>query len=145
MDNEPVLFYGGQCGCFSNMSSYAVEIDGKVFMTSEHAYQYAKFSDTGIQEEIFNARSGYDAKMIALVNKSLTPTDWAERSLKVMESILRKKLAQHPHIKEKLLETGNRDIIESSPTDAFWGWGPDKKGLNHHGKIWVKLRSELQN
>lgn len=143
MENEPVLFYGGQWGCFSNMSSYAIEIDGKVFMTSEHAYQYEKFSDETIKEKILNARSGYDAKMIALENKSLVIPNWNEKSLETMENILRKKLNQHNHIKDKLLETGNRDIIEASPTDAFWGWGPDKNGKNHHGKIWMKLRSEL--
>lgn len=60
-----------------------------------------------------------------------------------MENILRKKLEQHPHVKEKLLETGDREIIEASPTDGFWGCGPDKIGENHHGKIWMKLRSEL--
>lgn len=143
MEKEPVLFYGGQWGCFSNMSSYAVEMDGKVFMTSEHAYQYSKFSDESIKEKILMARSGYGAKMIALENKSLVAPNWSSMSLEVMENILRKKLEQHPHIKEKLLETGDREIIEASPSDAFWGWGPDKNGLNHHGKIWMKLRGEL--
>ncbi len=143
MEKEPVLFYGGQWGCFSNMSSYAVEIDGKLFMTSEHAYQYSKFTDESIKEKILMARSGYDAKMIALENKSSVAPNWSSVSLEVMENILRKKLEQHPHIKEKLLETGDRGIIEASPTDGFWGWGPDKTGENHHGKIWMKLRSEL--
>jgi ribA/ribD-fused uncharacterized protein len=144
MEHEPILFYGGKWGCFSNMSSYAVELDGKVFMTSEHAYQYSKFTDEEVKNKIFNARSGYDAKMIALENKSLTMTNWTEQSLEVMEKILRAKLAQHPHIREKLLETGDNEIIEASPTDAFWGWGPDKTGENHHGKIWMKLRSEIR-
>jgi ribA/ribD-fused uncharacterized protein len=143
MEKELILFYGGQWGCFSNMSSYAVEIDGKVFMTSEHVYQYSKFTDEEVRNKIFSARSGYDAKMIALENKSLTIPNWHEKSLDTMEMILRKKLDQHPHIKDKLLETGNREIIEASPTDAFWGWGSDKKGENHHGKIWMKLRSEI--
>jgi ribA/ribD-fused uncharacterized protein len=120
-----------------------VEIDGKIFMTSEHAYQYEKFSDPVIKEKILNARSGYDAKIIAVENKHLVVPNWREKSLQIMEQILRKKLEQHHHIKKKLLETGNREIIESSPTDAFWGWGPDKNGENHHGKIWMKLRSEL--
>jgi hypothetical protein len=145
MGNEPVLFYGGQWGCFSNMSSYAVEMEGILFMTSEHAYQYSKFSDADIKEKIKNARSGYEAKMIAVENADLISLDWNERSLEVMEQILRLKLAQHPHIKDKLIETGDRDIIEASPTDSFWGWGSDKKGENHHGKIWMKLRKELLN
>jgi predicted NAD-dependent protein-ADP-ribosyltransferase YbiA (DUF1768 family) len=62
-----------------------------------------------------------------------------------MERILRAKLDQHPHIKKKLIETGNRDIIEASKDDEFWGWGPNKTGQNNHGKIWMKLREELKN
>ena len=144
MEKEPVLFYGGKWGVFSNMSSYAVEIDGILFMTSEHAYQYAKFFDPEIKEKIKNARSGYDAQMIGKENNNKAVSNWHEINVGVMENILRKKLEQHPHIKERLLETGDRDIIESSPFDAFWGWGPEKKGQNQHGKLWMKLREEIK-
>ncbi len=143
MEKEPVLFYGGQWGCFSNMASYAVEIEGTIFMTSEHAYQYAKFSDSEIKEKILSARSGYEAKKIASENAHKVLENWQDISIQTMEGILRKKLEQHPHIKDKLMETRDREIIESSPTDAFWGWGPEKTGSNHHGKIWMKLRVEL--
>ncbi len=40
------------------------------------------------------------------------------------------------------METGDRELIESSPIDSFWGWGPNKDGQNHLGKIWMKLRDE---
>jgi ribA/ribD-fused uncharacterized protein len=63
--------------------------------------------------------------------------------LGVMEEIIRAKLSQHPHIKKKLLQTGDKEIIENSKDDYFWGWGADQSGLNHHGKIWMKLRKEL--
>ncbi len=143
MKDEPVLFLGGGYNCFSNLSSYSVEIDGMLFMTSEHAYQSAKFFDTLTKVKIINARSGYDAKMIAEENiKDINP-QWDNIKFHVMELILREKLNQHPHIQKKLLETGNRDIIEASDTDSFWGWGSDKKGQNNHGKIWMKLREEL--
>lgn len=143
MANEPVLFYGGNFGCFSNMSSYAVEIDEIVFMTSEHAYQYQKFSDPVIKEKVRDSRSGYEAKMIAVENAKKVIPNWHEIKVEVMERILRKKLEQHPHIKKKLIETGDREIIEASPSDDFWGWGPNKDGHNHHEKIWMKLRDEL--
>ena len=143
MENEPVLFYGGGFNCFSNMSSYAVELDGILFMTSEHAYQYAKFSDPLTKEKIKNARSGYDAKMVSIEKEASAVSGWRDIKLGVMERILRAKLSQHPHIKKKLLETGSREIVEASKDDDFWGWGQNKEGMNHHGKIWMKLRSEL--
>lgn len=140
---DQVLFYGGKWGCFSNMSSYAVEIDGVLYMTSEHAYQAAKFSDPELQQRIIAARSGFEAKMLSLEFDSFVPTNWNDIKLDVMEKILRAKLEQHPHIREKLLETGDRDIIEASPHDDFWGWGAEKNGQNMHGKLWMKLRSEI--
>ncbi len=143
MENEPVLFYGGKFGCFSNMAGFAVEIDGVVYMTSEHAYQSAKFSDQGIKNKIINARSGMDAKKVAIDNSEFVIPEWHTINLEVMENILRKKLEQHAYIQEKLIETGKREIIEASPHDAYWGWGPDKKGLNMHGKLWMKIRSEF--
>ena len=62
-----------------------------------------------------------------------------------MEDIVRAKLSQHPYIQKKLLESGEREIIEASPEDAFWGWGPNKDGENQMGKIWMKLREELKS
>ena len=61
-----------------------------------------------------------------------------------MEDILRAKLSQHAYVKKKLLETGNYMIVEDSPTDSYWGCGSDRKGQNHMGKLWMKLRDELR-
>jgi ribA/ribD-fused uncharacterized protein len=114
-------------------------------MTSEHAYQYTKFSDVEIKKKILESRSGYDAKMISIEYKDLALPNWDEIKLEVMEKILRQKLAQHPHIKKKLVESADREIIEASKDDDFWGWGANKTGQNNHGKLWMKLRTEISN
>jgi predicted NAD-dependent protein-ADP-ribosyltransferase YbiA (DUF1768 family) len=44
-----------------------------------------------------------------------------------------------------LLETGDREIIENSPVDSYWGIGPDGRGENMVGKILMRLRKELKN
>lgn len=141
---EKVLFLGGGWNCFSNLSSYMVEINGILFPTSEHAYQYAKFDDEVIKQRILNARSGYDAKMTALNFKENAKNNWEQNSVAIMESILREKLTQHPHIEKKLLDTKDMEIIENSKDDYFWGIGQDGTGQNIHGKIWMKLREELR-
>jgi predicted NAD-dependent protein-ADP-ribosyltransferase YbiA (DUF1768 family) len=33
-------------------------------------------------------------------------------------------------------------LVEDSPKDDFWGWGPNKDGCNQLGKVWMKLRGE---
>jgi predicted NAD-dependent protein-ADP-ribosyltransferase YbiA (DUF1768 family) len=48
------------------------------------------------------------------------------------------------YVQKKILETGDRELVENSPRDSFWGWGLNKDGENHLGKIWIKLREELK-
>lgn len=60
-----------------------------------------------------------------------------------MEKILKKKIEQNPYVKETLLNTKDYILVENSPKDSFWGWGPNKDGENHLGKLWMKLRDEL--
>ncbi len=43
-----------------------------------------------------------------------------------------------------LLATGDEDIIESAPTDTYWGVGRDGTGLNKLGKIIARIREELR-
>jgi len=43
-----------------------------------------------------------------------------------------------------LLTTGDRELIEDSWWDSFWGWGADQRGQNMLGKLWMKLRAELR-
>ncbi|OGD67703.1 hypothetical protein A2442_03975 [Candidatus Campbellbacteria bacterium RIFOXYC2_FULL_35_25] len=144
MENkEPILFYEKKFYCFSNFSSFAVEWKGSLWMTLEHAYQSAKFTDENIINEIKNARSSYDSKKIAQKYPDKVKNDWEDLKLSIMEEIIRAKLEQHPYIQEKLLQTEEREIIEDSHKDAFWGWGPNKDGENHLGKLWMKLRSEI--
>lgn len=42
---------------------------------------------------------------------------------------------------QKLLATGSRPIVEASEVDAFWGEGPDGKGLNVLGHMLMNIRS----
>ncbi len=144
--NDYIGFYTREFYCFDNFSAFMVELDGKVYSTVEHAYQAAKFVDSvpEIADKIFQARSPGEAKSIADNNKENIVANWHEIKVDVMERILRAKLNQHPFVKKKLLETKDYLICEDSPVDSFWGIGPDRKGENVMGKLWMKLRTELQ-
>lgn len=60
-----------------------------------------------------------------------------------MKEIIRAKVAQHPYVKKKLIESGDRELVENSWRDDFWGWGPNKDGQNHLGKLWMEVRKEI--
>ncbi len=126
-------------------SAFTVEIWGKIFRTSEHAYQWRKFPETApeVAEKILNAGSPNAAKNIAQEHKDKVPASWFSGGrVSAMDEILRAKLAQHPEVREALSETGTRVIIENSPFDRYWGIGPEQDGENMLGKLWMKIREE---
>lgn len=142
-----VGFYEREFYPFSNFSSFAVKWKGKIWPTSEHAYQASRFmgKNPKIVEKIFKAKSADEAYKIAIKYLAKNMTKYNERDVKTMEDIVRCKLNQNLYVMHKLMQTGKRTIIEDSPKDGFWGWGLNKKGRNELGKIWMKLRDEVNN
>ncbi len=139
-----IYFYDHWYDVLNNFSANAVEIDGVLYPTSEHAYQAAKCTDAKGKQEIIAAKSPLLAKEVSNVTyKSVKDPDWASKKTAVMESILRAKLAQHHEVYDALLKSGQEEIAEDSPFDAFWGRGEDGNGQNQLGKLWMKIRSEL--
>ena len=139
----PIKFYTPEFYVFNNFSAHAVEFGGKLYPTSEHAYQAAKCTDPQGQEAIRSARSPNQAKALANETyKTAKDPEWESKKVAVLEEILRAKLAQHPEAQEALRKSGREDIVEDSPTDYFWGEGADGSGKNMLGKLWMKIRDE---
>jgi ribA/ribD-fused uncharacterized protein len=141
-----IRFYGTKeaYGCFSNFAPYPIEIDGKVWPTSEHYFQGSKFPGTGDDEEIrltpspmIAARKGRDRK------RPLRP-DWEEVRDDAMLLAVRTKFRQHPGLAATLLDTGNAEIIEHTKRDTYWGDGGDGSGKNMLGLILMRVRDELR-
>lgn len=140
----PVCFYELKFYALSNFSAFEVEIGSMVYPTAEHAYQAAKFPETGLwHNEVANAPSAHAAMKIAQGQPK--PEGWDDRKREIMKDICRRKLEQHDYVQDTLQFTGDREIFEVSPTDSFWGWGPDRAGRNELGKIWMELRTELRD
>lgn len=142
--DDAVLFYESEYYTFSNFAAFAVTYNGRVWMTSKHAYQAAKFDDDNVITLIHQASSAHDSKKIAHNYKNKVNENWDQVKVGVMEDILRAKTSQHPYIRERLIETETREIIEDSHGDAFWGRGADHKGRNELGKVWMRIRAEIQ-
>ena len=130
---------------FDNFSPFQIDWRGKLYPTSEHAYQAAHFFDTNLEvaEKVRQCRSPREASDLANQNKKFDDPNWKEKRVAYMEEIVRCKLDQHSYIKETLLKTGDKYIVEMNGDDEFWGWGKNHDGQNELGKIWMKLRSEL--
>jgi len=145
LDTEKqILFYENEFYVFSNYSSFAIEWKGKIYPTSEHTYHSEKFVDENIKEQIRNTRSAHDSQKLAEANRDKYRKDWSEVRLEIMKDILRAKVKQHSYVKKKLLESGEKELVEDSWRDSFWGWGPNKDGENHLGKLWMEVREEFK-
>ncbi len=146
IDEDVIGFYPREFYPLDNFSSFQVEWRGKLYPTSEHAYQAAHFfeTDPALAEQVRLARSAHDAQKIARENSHMYRKDWDEIKPEIMKEILLAKVEQQPYVKHKLLETGDYEIVEDSPKDDFWGWGADRKGRNQLGKIWMEIRDELR-
>jgi ribA/ribD-fused uncharacterized protein len=149
--DKQVFFYEQDFYVLSNFSSFAIEWNGHYFPTSEHAYHHEKFVFTGmmrgsiaeIRRKIRTAKSAHEAFKLAEEHKASRRPDWESIRVNIMQRILRAKVDQHEYVKRKLLATGDRELIEDSWRDDFWGWGPHQDGKNMLGKLWMKVRAEL--
>lgn len=143
--DEQVFFYEQDFYVLSNFSAFTVVLGGHIYQTAEHAYHTFKFPDDPLkQTSIRHAASAHDAfKLAERWAKYRTP-EWETVRLNVMKRILRAKVEQHAYVRRKLLATGDRELIEDSWRDDFWGWGPNRDGQNMLGRLWMQLRTELQ-
>lgn len=146
---KQVFFYEQEFYVLSNFSAFRLHWRGRDFDTSEHAYHWEKFDGDAshhpeIQRLILQARSAHEAFKIAEQYRTSRRAEWDGIKLNVMSNILRAKVQQHEYVRRKLLETGDRELIEDSWRDDFWGWGPKRDGQNHLGKLWMEIRAELR-
>lgn len=144
---DVIGFYPREFFVFDNFASFQVDWHGRRWPTSEHAYQASHFFDTApeLVEAIYEARSAHDAYRIAKANGDKAPDNWEDIKVGIMYEICKLKMLQNPYVHEKLLLSGDLDIVEDSPKDSFWGWGPNRDGRNELGKIWMQLRSQVRS
>ena len=146
LDTETqVFFYEQEFYVLSNFSAFCLDWKGHRFYTSEAAYHWEKFhAHSRIQEMILEAPSAHEALQIAKHYKDFQLDYWDTIKIDIMRQILKAKADQHEYVRRKLLETSNRELIEDSWRDDFWGWGPNKDGKNMLGKLWMEIRDEIR-
>jgi len=146
LDNErQVFFYEQDHYYLSNFSAFRLRWRDENFDTSEAAYHWEKFPDhADIRFAILMADSAHEAFKVAERHKEKRRDDWDDIKVDIMRCILCAKVAQHEYVHRKLLETGDRELVENSWRDTFWGWGPNRDGQNMLGKLWMQVRHQLR-
>jgi predicted NAD-dependent protein-ADP-ribosyltransferase YbiA (DUF1768 family) len=54
------------------------------------------------------------------------------------------KCRTHAEVAKRLLDTGDRNIVETTLYDYFWGLGRDQRGHNTYGAVLTDVREKLQ-
>ena len=142
---DPINFIETRFHYLSPFSAHRIEIWGEIFATVEHAYQASRIKPGLEREAVKNASSPMDAWREAQKYKNdpnLQIKDFDKDA--VTEELFRAKMAQHADIIDILKESGDRELLKVWASDYYWGTGADGSGQNKMGKLWMKLRSELE-
>jgi ribA/ribD-fused uncharacterized protein len=168
---EPILEFAGEYRWLSNFHDFIIDVGGRMFASSEHAYQATKTFDSEEQREIQLARSPGQAKRLGL--KVTLRDDWDTARIDMMRLVLAAKFPESDTtpLTPKLLATGDRILVEGNNWhDDFWGacWVPlwttsenyglpmwaerqhddcttdQLRGENHLGLLLMQRRDELR-
>lgn len=139
---EKISSFQGNFRFLSNFYPAEVEFEGMIYPTVEHAYQAAKTLDFNERKRISGAITPGMAKRMG--RQLAIRKDWNNIKLEVMEKLVYKKFSSHKHLMLLLLDTKGKILEEGNNwKDRFWGVDEQGNGLNHLGKILMKVRGDL--
>jgi len=147
VEEGSILFFSPskKNGCFSNFYKCPkLIIDSIPYKTSEHYYQSKKFEGTPYEVQVRDAKTPFQAKKIASDRKLPLRSDWEKVKEDVMYKVCYEKFKQNPKIKKKLMETGNKKLVEHSSKDKYWADGGNGSGKNRLGFVLEKVRSAFK-
>jgi ribA/ribD-fused uncharacterized protein len=161
-----LLFWGHQPppaggvgkGCLSQWWPAAFTVDGHSYPSAEHFMMAGKaslFGDAETAAQIRQAPHPGAAKALGRQVRGFDELRWAEHRVDLVVTGNLAKFSQHAGLREFLLGTGDRVIVEASPRDPIWGIGlaandqramsPEQwPGLNLLGFALMEVRHRLQ-
>lgn len=134
--------FNGKYDFLSNYYVAPVTYNGLTFQSNEAAFQAQKTLNEG-QRRKFTRMAPNKAK--AKGRNVILRSDWEQVKNKIMYEVCYAKFTQNPELKEKLLLTGDEELIEGNTWhDTYWGVC-NRRGKNKLGKILMRVREELRN
>ena len=112
--------------CLSQWWISPFTIDEVIYPSSEHFMMASKarlFKDEESLQKILNAGSPAAAKKLGRQVKSFDDKIWREHRFQIVVEASLAKFSQNEQLRDFLLETGNKVLVEASPYDRIWGIG----------------------
>lgn len=136
--NNAITEFRGDNFFLSNFYPAPVVYQGVRFENSEAAFQAAK-CPRRMQE--FCGLNPSEAKRLG--RRVGLRIDWEEVKFGVMYQVCKAKFTQNPDLTQKLIDTGDAELIEGNTWgDKVWGVC-NGVGENYLGKILMQIREEL--
>lgn len=144
--------------CFSQWWYSAFTVEGVKYATAEHWMMAKKaelFGHDEMIEKILAAKSPAEAKKLGRKVRNFDPKIWGENCFDIVCEGNYHKFSQHEDLKEFLLNTKDRVLVEASPIDNIWGIGMAQdhdhaenprlwKGSNLLGFALMEVRNRLK-
>lgn len=145
-------------GVLSNFEKCYIKYKGHLFATTEQAFMWEKaifFNDHESASKILKEENPAKAKKLGREVKNFDDSKWSKVCYEVMYKINFEKYFQNTRLKNILLNTGDKMIIEANPKDTRWGIGLSAEddrvldesqwqGENLLGKVLMEVRKELK-
>lgn len=142
---------------FSQWYKKGFKIKGKSFNCAEQYMMYMKavlFEDEKIAAKILVSNNPREIKDLGRKVKNFDKYKWESQCKKYVYDANYAKFTQNTTLKEALLETGSRILVEASPYDKIWGIGlseedPRSKvrskwqGKNWLGEVLTQVREDI--
>lgn len=123
MTNDKFVFFWG--GPFSQWFKSDFTINGTKYNCAEQymmAQKALQFGDDEAYKEIMRLKDPSKQKAVGRQVKNFDPNKWNTICRKVVYDANLAKFSD-PTLKQYLLDTGNKEIVEASPYDRIWGIG----------------------
>ena len=114
------------------------------------------FKDFETKDKIMQTKQPKEQKSLGRLVKNFDEDKWNKHADDIVYNGNLAKFSQNSELKQKLLETKNKIIVECSPYDSIWGNGlnitdtlntpiENWKGTNRLGKAIMEVRRTLQS
>ena len=121
--DKHVFFWNG---IYSQWHLADMTIDGIEYNSCEQYMMHQKallFGDNDIAEDIMNEKNPREQKRFGRQIKNFDKSVWDKNCFAIVYEGNYAKFSQNPELKEELLATGDRVLVEASPLDNIWGIG----------------------
>jgi ribA/ribD-fused uncharacterized protein len=113
-------------GCLSQWWPSAFTVDGVRFSSAEHYMMWRKallFGDEETARLIVAASHPRQAKLLGRRGRGFDEQTWVQHRWSIVTQAGVAKFGQRPELRDFLVGTGERILVEASPTDRIWGIG----------------------